>query len=282
MRRLLTLALTGLLSALLLLAWVSVADARLSAVTGGYSTTQEQRVRTVDALLLTSAASALPPMVAQFEDLGPGAAGISYQDLPSIVYIDPVTTFDVGEVYAHEIGHQWAYRLGSYARAQWQSRVGGHVGGGWQSDPDEALGNAVSQYLFGTWVPWRSGLNRPSDYRTWLAERWASATWPDVAGEDAELVSAGIYVRQRGLMYGLDTGQFGSWSYLTRRQVMLVMIRVRVWKWIAVPWSWDGDYSPATRDDLAAVWPGLDWKGGTTETYLTRSAFARLLYRGRV
>lgn len=283
MTRLTPLALLGLALSLLLALWGAAADARILAVPGA-TPAQEARIRAVDAMLPAAVSNALPPMVVSLEDLGgrSGSAAYTQQDTPNLIHLDPNAGFDVGELYAHEFAHQWTYRFGSHARLLWIAKVGGRDGAGWTADPDEAWANAAAQYLVGTWVPWRSGLARPSDYRTWLPYQWEHASWPDVAGADAELVEAGRWVRQRGLMYGLDSGQFGSWDHMTRRQVFLVMLRVRVWQWLPLPLSWANDYRLATRDELAAAWPGLDWRGGTGDTYITRSAFARLLYRARI
>lgn len=266
----------------LFLLMITTAHATIAGIGGtGYTTAQEQRVRAVDAMM---SPNTLPPMVVSFEDLGgrAGSAAYTTPDTLTLVHLDPNAGFDVGELYAHETAHQWTYRLGSYARLLWIAKVGGRDGAGWTADPDEAWANAASQYLFGTWIPWRSGLTRPSDYRSWLAYQWEHASWPDVTGQDAELVTAGTWVRQHGLMYGLENGSFGAWSYMTRRQVFLVMVRARSLSWMPVPYAWGNDYRLATRDDLATAWPGLDWRGGTDDTDITRSAFARLLYRGRV
>ncbi len=99
----------------------------------------------------------------------------------------------------------------------------------------------------------------------------------DVTKADLELWNAGWYVRNKGLFDGYGSGALGAWERMTHRHVALVLKRAG----LGSRASWEQDYSPATRGEVRAVFPGLSWESARLTEPILRSQLVRLLYRAR-
>ncbi|HZJ02186.1 MAG TPA: CAP domain-containing protein [Thermoleophilia bacterium] len=103
------------------------------------------------------------------------------------------------------------------------------------------------------------------------------APFSDVDKSDPELWNAAIYVKTQGYFLGYPTGAFGAWDALTHRHVALVMKR----SGLGSQTGWETNYSPATRAEVKAAFPGLSWDSARLDETILRSQVVRLLYRAR-
>lgn len=99
----------------------------------------------------------------------------------------------------------------------------------------------------------------------------------DVTKDDLELWEAASYVKEAGLFEGYPSGSLGCWDPMTHRHVALVLERAGLGSHA----EWEDDYSPATRGEVMAAFPGLSWNSGREGEYIVRSQLIRLLYRAR-
>lgn len=104
----------------------------------------------------------------------------------------------------------------------------------------------------------------------------SAAPFTDVSRSDAELWAAAAYVKSVGYFQGYN-GALGCWQPMTRRHVALVLKRAG----LGSRPNWEQDYRPATRGEVMAAFPGLEWKEGRTGERILRSQVVRLLYRAR-
>lgn len=99
----------------------------------------------------------------------------------------------------------------------------------------------------------------------------------DVTQADPELWEAAFYVKREGLFVGYPSGSLGSWDPMTHRHIALVLERVGLGS--RPEWMQDG--TPATRGEVMAAFPGLDWNSGRENEPVVRSQLVRLLWRAR-
>lgn len=100
--------------------------------------------------------------------------------------------------------------------------------------------------------------------------------WSDIPTDDAELVDAALWAYSNGIFYGREDGTFGPDDPMLKRHVALVAERTG----FKLP-SWINDYGVATRSDVAAGIPGLEWLEERWDESITRSQVLRLMYRAR-
>ena len=99
----------------------------------------------------------------------------------------------------------------------------------------------------------------------------------DVTKDDLELWEAASYVKREGLFEGYASGSLGCWDPMTHRHIALVLDRAGLGSRV----EWEQDYTLATRGEVMAAFPGLNWNSGRENEQLTRSQLVRLLYRAR-
>ena len=99
----------------------------------------------------------------------------------------------------------------------------------------------------------------------------------DVTRDDPELWEAAAYVKRAGLFAGYPSGALGSWDPLTHRHIALVLARAGLGERA----DWEEDYTLATRGEVMAAFPGLDWNSGRAGEQVLRSQLVRLVYRAR-
>lgn len=110
-----------------------------------------------------------------------------------------------------------------------------------------------------------------------VSDPGSGAPFSDVDKSDPELWSAAIYVKKQGYFLGYPSGSLGAWDPLTHRHVALVMRRAG----LGSQTSWETSYSPATRAEVKAAFPGLSWDSSRDDEIILRSQVVRLLYRAR-
>lgn len=115
-----------------------------------------------------------------------------------------------------------------------------------------------------------------SFHNTWCPPPAPALPWSDIPADDQELVAAAPWAYENGIFQGYGDGTFGVSDPVLKRHVALVAERVGL---PAPPWF--GDYSTATRGDVAAGIPGLTWFEERWDEPLTRSQLLRLVYRAR-
>lgn len=99
----------------------------------------------------------------------------------------------------------------------------------------------------------------------------------DVTTADPELWEAASYVKREGLFEGYASGSLGCWDPMTHRHIALVLQRAG----LGSRAEWEQDYTLATRGEVMAAFPGLEWNSGREGERITRSQMVRLLYRAR-
>jgi len=99
----------------------------------------------------------------------------------------------------------------------------------------------------------------------------------DVTKDDPELWEAASYVKRGGLFEGYPSGSLGCWDPMTHRHIALVLRRAG----LGSRADWEQDYNMATRGEVMAAFPGLDWNTGRATELAMRSQLVRLLYRAR-
>lgn len=99
----------------------------------------------------------------------------------------------------------------------------------------------------------------------------------DVTKDDLELWEAASYVKRGGLFEGYASGSLGCWDPMTHRHIALVLQRAG----LGSRAEWEQNYTLATRGEVMAAFPGLDWNSGRESEQVMRSQMVRLLYRAR-
>lgn len=99
----------------------------------------------------------------------------------------------------------------------------------------------------------------------------------DVTQADSELWQAAFYVKREGLFIGYPSGYLGCWDPMTHRHIALVLERAG----LGSRPQWMEDDTPATRGEVMAAFPGLDWNSGRADEPVVRSQLVRLLWRAR-
>jgi|LSQX01.2.fsa_nt_gb hypothetical protein len=101
-------------------------------------------------------------------------------------------------------------------------------------------------------------------------------TWGDIPTDDEELMAAAYWSWNKGLLVGYPDGDFHPWDPVLERHVALVADRAG----LPAP-DWFELYGIATRGEVAAGIPGLQWREERFEEPLTRSQLLRLIYRSQ-
>ncbi len=223
--------------------------------------------------------------------LGPLAAE-SGNAQPGKIYINSALTgVQLGELAAHEWGHQIWYTLGPKWWQKWASMCGGGHSDDWHRDFAENFAECAKVALFPSQYLWRDyavtdlKVTPPDELKRWLtlaryvnlcpfADLYPTAM-PSSADQD-ELAAAGGYVAERGLLEGYPDSTFRPSQPLLRSEVALVCGRAG----LSVPHAWLNDSSVATRGDVRDAIP-LQWTTAHWDQPLTRGQLARLLWRSR-
>lgn len=107
-------------------------------------------------------------------------------------------------------------------------------------------------------------------------ERPVPITWVDIPTDDDELMRASRWAYNEGIWQGYPDATFHPWDPVLKRHVALVAERLQ----LPAPY-WHNVYVVATRGQVAAAIPGLEWLEERWDEPLTRSQLLRLMYRSR-